>query len=249
MTEQRTFTDEELTAYLDDEAETSLRDAIDATLADDSALKSRLTGLTVDREQIKTAFDSLLDQAPSSVELPDVTPQGRMNSTLYKVAVAALVALVVGVGVGNKFSQEAKLDGWRGYVAAYHALYTEQTLAGIIQTDSAAAAELATAAATIGKTIGLDAVQSSDGLNFKRSQVLAFKGNPLVQLSFVTADGAPVALCILRKTGLADSDPRTVILEGMPATSWSKGGYDYIIIGGSDSKLIEQAAEIYASKI
>ncbi len=249
MTEQRTFTDEELTAYLDDEVDTELRGAIDAARSGDHDLKGRIDGLTVDRQQIEAAFESLLDQAPSSVELPDITPQGGMNSTFNKMAVAALVALVVGVGVGTKFSQDAKLDGWRGYVAAYHSLYTEQTFAGVDQTDSDAQDELSRASASIGKDINIEALQASDTLTFKRTQLLGFKGKPLLQLSFVTTDGAPVALCIIRKPGLADSEPRTVILEGMPATSWSKGGYDYILIGGTDTKLIEKAAEVYASRI
>lgn len=249
MTEQRTFTDEELTAYLDDEADAELRGAIDAARAGDNDLDDRIEGLTIDRKLIEAAFDSLLDHAPSSVKLPDVAPQGGMNSTLNKMAVAALVALVVGVGVGNKFSQDAKLDGWRGYVAAYHALYTEQTLADINLTDRAAQDELSRGSASIGKDINIEALQASDTLTFKRTQLLAFKGKPLLQLSFVTTDGAPIALCIIKKPDLADSEPRTVILEGMPATSWSKGGYDYILIGGTDSKLIEKAAEVYASRI
>lgn len=249
MTKQTAFTDEELTAYLDGEATNELRDAIDHALADDAALQAQLGRLTIDKDQIGAAFDRLLDHAPSTVEIPEVSVNRRMNTTLNKIAVAALVALIVGVGIGNKFSQDAKLDGWRGYVAAYHALYSEQTLADISQIDSITSDQLKTAAAAIGKDISIDKLQASDSLSFKRSQVLAFKGKPLLQISFVTVDGEPVALCILRKPELADSPPRTAILEGMPATSWSKDGYDYILIGGSDSNLIKKSAQIYASII
>lgn len=249
MTEQRIFTDEELTAYLDHEADAELRKAIDNGLSDDTALKDQLAALTIDRDQIEAAFDSLLDHAPTAVELPDVKPRGGMNPILNKMAVAALVALIVGVGIGTKFSQDAKLAGWRGYVAAYHALYTEQTLASFDLSDSAAQDELSRASASIGKDISIETLRASDDLSFKRTQLLAFKGNPLLQLTFVTAAGEPVALCILKKPKLADSEPRSVILEGMPATSWSKDGYDFILIGGSDSKLIEKAAGVYASII
>lgn len=249
MTENQTFTDEELTAYLDGEADEELRKSIDAACTEDNALKQRLDTLTIDKEQIEAAFDALLDQAPSNVELPDVKKQGGMSPTLYKVAVAALVALVVGVGVGNKFSQNAQLSGWRGYVAAYHALYSDQTLADISQTSGDAEQDLADAASAIDLPITIDVLRASDELTFKRSQVLAFRGNPLLQLAFVTADGTPVALCVLRKPDLPDSGPRTAILEGMPATSWSKNGYDFILIGGNDSTLIERAANAYAAKL
>lgn len=249
MTEQHTFTDEDLTAYLDDEADSALYDAIHAARKTDHEVQTRLDNLTIDKDQITAAFDSYLDHAPASVELPEVKTQGGLDPTLYKMAVAALVALVVGVSVGTKFSQDAKLDGWRGYVAAYHALYNEQTLASIDPTGPGPIDELQRAAQLIGKNISVDDLQSSDLLAFKRTQILSFKGNPLVQLTFVTADGAPVALCIIKKPDLADSQPRTAILEGMPATSWSKGGYDYILIGSADSKLIEKAATVYANKI
>lgn len=249
MTEQRIFTDEELTAYLDDEADADIRKSIDAALSDDTAIRDQLAALTIDHEQIRAAFDSLLDHAPAAMELPDVKPQGVMNPTLYKMAVAALVALIVGVGVGINFSQDAKLEGWRGYVAAYHTLYTEQTLASIDLSESTAQDDLSRASASIGKDISIETLQASDALSFKRTQLLAFKGNPLLQLTFVTVAGEPVALCILKKPNLADSEPRSVILEGMPATSWSKDGYDFILIGGSDSKLIEKAARVYAGII
>lgn len=249
MTEQQTFTDEELTAYLDHEADSALCDAINSAREADHETQTRLDNLAIDKDKITAAFDSYLDQAPASVELPEVKAQGGLDPALYKMAVAALVALVIGVSVGTKFSQDAKLDGWRGYVAAYHALYNEQTLASIDPSGPGPAGELQRAAQSIGKNISVDDVQSSDLLTFKRTQILAFKGNPLLQLTFVTADGAPVALCIIKKPDLADSEPRTAILEGMPATSWSKDGYDYILIGGADSKLIEKAAAVYANKI
>lgn len=249
MTEQTSFTDEELTAYLDDEADPELRNKIENARESDIDLQAQLDRLKINTQQIESAFNNLLDHAPATVEIPEMPVQRRINTTLNKIAVAALVALIVGVGIGNKFSQDAKLDGWRGYVAAYHALYTEQTLVDIAQTNIAASDQLRIAAATIGKDISIDTLQASKSLSFKRSQVLGFKGKPLLQLSFVTESGEPVALCILKKPDLPDSQPKTVILEGMPATSWSKSGYDYILIGGSDTNLIKNAAQIYASKI
>lgn len=249
MTDQRSFTDEELTAYLDEEASSELRGAIDDALADDTDLQAQLDNLRIHESQIQTAFDDLLNHAPSSVEIPEIKERNGGHPTFYKMAVAALVALIVGVGIGNKFSQDAKLEGWRGYVAAYHALYTKQTLADVRQTASTTADQLKAASSAIGKDISIDALQGSKSLSFKRSQVLAFKGKPLLQLSFVTTEGEPVALCILRKPALADSEPRTAILEGMPTTSWSKNGYDYILIGGTDSTLIEKSAQVFASRI
>ena len=93
MTEQQTFTDEELTAYLDHEADSALCDAINSAREADHETQTRLDNLAIDKDKITAAFDSYLDQAPASVELPEVKAQGGLDPALYKMAVAALVAL------------------------------------------------------------------------------------------------------------------------------------------------------------
>lgn len=249
MTEPRIFTDEEITAYLDNEMHHDLREKIDHALTKDNELQARLNNLDLDTTIISNAFDGLLDSAPDAPDLKSVKVQGGMDPTLYKVAVAALVALIIGVTAGNKFSQNAQLAGWRGYVAAYHSLYSTETLADINWSEDVTSRKLASASSVIGMEIPLETISAAEDLTFKYPRVLEFKGNPLLQLTFVTIDGTPVALCIIRKPDIPDSGPKTAILEGMPATSWAKNGYDYILIGGSDSKLIENAAAVYASKI
>lgn len=249
MTDSRSFTDEDLTAYLDDELEDDIREELERALDTDADLRARLTHLELDTRQIKSAFDELLDHAPDAPDLKSVKVQGGMDPTLYKVAVAALVALIIGVTAGNKFSQNAQLSGWRGYVAAYHSLYSEETLAEVNWPDDVAKAKLAKASSAIGLNIPLETLRAADELTFKYSKVLEFKGTPLLQLAFVTPDGSPVALCIFPKPDVTDSPPKTTILEGMPATSWAKNGHDFILIGSDDSKLIERAAKVYASTL
>ena len=49
--------------------------------------------------------------------------------------------------------QERQLETWDQYVAAYHALYVNSTLASVDQSEASAVAELETASSAVGKSI------------------------------------------------------------------------------------------------
>ena len=64
MNMHRRLTDEEITAYLDGEAERGVVEAVEAGLVSDDDLVQRVSALDVDRAAIKQAFDGLLPAAP-----------------------------------------------------------------------------------------------------------------------------------------------------------------------------------------
>ena len=97
-------------------------------------------------------------------------------------------------------------------------------------------------AGAIGKSIDLSTLKQIEGLDYKRVQILGFDGQPLAQLTFLSKVGAPVALCIIRKQGDGNTDIHLAELQGMSAASWSRDGYDYLLIGGSDAALIAATA-------
>ena len=77
-----------------------------------------------------------------------------------------------------------------------------------------------------------------------------FEGaHKLVQLAFLSKIGAPVAFCIFKSGKDAATAVKSARLRGLSASSWSRDGYEYILIGGSDDKLITAAAEVLARKI
>ena len=90
--------------------------------------------------------------------------------------------------------------------------------------------------------LSTQALTAVPGLDLKRSHVLRFERQPLIQLAYFTQHGAPVALCIIGNPAAAKSSTHVTSMERLAAASWSKGGYDFLLIGGKDATLIRDAA-------
>lgn len=233
----REFSDEDLTAHLDGEADAALSMAIIKACENDTDLVKRLDELTIDTEAIMAAFDELKDSAPAMSALPAATtPAPRRWTGL--AATAAAVVLGIGIGVFARSPQQ--LDGWMDYVAAYQALYVQDTVASLPQQDPANDANLVRVASVLGRDLKLPEGPSS--LDYRRAQLLGFQGQPLVQLAFVSPSGAPIALCIIKNDG-ADTELELVNLEGLSTAYWRKNGFNFMLIGGTDIELIKKEAD------
>ena len=165
----------------------------------------------------------------------------------------ALISLAVGWGVSNLLIH-ARIETWQHYAATYHAMYVRDTLANVRPTHETTAIELRRVSEVLGLTITQDALSGSDQLEFKRAQVLSFDGRPVVQLAFLSKTGAPIALCVTRTdTTHADTNrpssirPETIL--GMRAATWSKGDYQYLLIGGTDAATIATSAAAFATAL
>ncbi len=247
MSQEKQFSDEELIAYLDGETDFAPVVEIDAALKKNAALAVRLTALRVDRAAIARSFSGL---AVTDRPKP-ILPENHASSPrfgLVPIAAAAMIALLIGYGAGFSTNGLSK-PGWEDYVAAYQALYANSTLVHINQTDEAKIAELKRVAAAIGSSISPDDIQISTSVDYKRAQILSFEGRPLIQLTFLSSTGEPVALCIMRSETGKSAGVTSEMLEGMSASHWSKDGYDYLLIGGKDATLIRELASQYAASI
>ncbi len=242
--QDRYFSDEELVAYLDGEADFAPVDEIAAALKTDVALAKRVDALRVDTGAIAQSFEGL---AKSGRPLPNLPVAAKAKMRPGLVAAAAMVALVFGFGIGLSTSSMSE-PGWRAYVAAYQALYTNATLAHVDQPESRQQDELNRVAAAIGKTIDVSALNVSPEVDYKRAQILGFKGKALIQLAFLTSTGQPVALCIIRTDQAAAVPIVSTMMEGMSSSYWSKGNYAYLLIGGTDQSMITRLAETFHSK-
>ena len=248
MSGQVYFTDEDLTAFLDGEAGLETRRAIETALVEDKSLRARLDGLVISVSRIKFAFDALRD--PSYPAELEGAPQERRNylRLLGPVAATALICLTTG-WFAARLTGNGKADDWRQSVAVYHALYVSGTLASVNQSPFAAADELARVSSALGKPLAPDFVTAIEKLVYKRAQILGFEGRPLIQLAFQSISGVPVALCIIK--GGTSGDSAVVAAErlGMASASWSRGGYDYLLIGGVDAALLSEAAAVFSAKL
>lgn len=230
------FSDEDLTAHLDGEADAALSEAIDKACETDPTLVKRLEGLAIDTDALKSAFDTLAGSAPPMPALPAAKPQAPRK---WMTAAAMAASVVIGIGIGAVSRGSQNLDGWMNYVAAYQALYVEDTVASLPPQNPGTDANLARVATVLGRDLTLP--DAPTALDYRRAQLLGFNGAPLVQLAFLSPTGDPIALCIIAETG-ADSDLELVELEGLSTAHWRKNGYNFMLIGGTDDDLIADEA-------
>jgi ParB-like chromosome segregation protein Spo0J len=245
MTTLRTFSNEDLTAYLDGEADASLVRAIDEAKVTSADLCARLGSLRIDAAGLSAAFDAVLPLAPALPETIAHVPARLAKPWPWRaMAATALISLAIGWGVSS-LAMRTQTETWQHYAATYHAMYVHDTLAHVRPTAQTTAEELRRVSETLGLAIKPEVLARSELLEFKRAQVLGFEGRPVVQLAFVSRTGAPVALCITRTDSARTDTFRPSTILGMSASTWSKGRYEYLLIGGTDATMIATSAATF----
>ncbi|ETX13209.1 hypothetical protein OCH239_12870 [Roseivivax halodurans JCM 10272] len=245
------WSDEQLTAFLDGALSADKARALERALDAHPALVARLDALTIDMDVLKDAFDGLLVAAPRAASAADSTPAAD-TKTARKPAndprapvwlgMALAASLAVGVVFGSALSGGEREEDWRDLAAAYHLLYAPETLAVVDDNAERIGREIARAAVGIDRDLSLGTLAAPDGLKLKRAQILAFEGRPLAQVAYLTADGQPVALCIMSGEDGSDEAISGLRMRDMAAATWTKGGYGYLLVGGDDASLLEDAA-------
>ncbi|MEL6920801.1 MAG: hypothetical protein AAFO77_07210 [Pseudomonadota bacterium] len=233
------FSDEQLVAYLDGETDHAPMDQIAMALRTNTALAKRLEALRIDTKQVAQSLASCLETSSAP---PVFTQHDAKKNWAMPTAAAAVVALMIGFGVGHFITKPATPD-WKDYVAAYHFLYTTNTLNAVQSTTDSQQSELDRVSASIGKTIPAAVLKQFPEVDYKRAQLLGYKGKPLVQLTFLSRSGEPIAFCMLRASDAEDGDIHMLELEGMSTANWRSNGYDFLLIGGQDQRLIKRIAE------
>ena len=237
------FSDEELVAYLDNEAEHAPIDEINAALQTDLDLAKRLDALRVDTNKIADGMSACLVKGRK----PNFDLGEPVQRRWVMPAIAASVLFVLFAFGGGHYWREFEGRQWKNYVAAYQFLYTTNTLSSVQNSDLVKQQELDRVGAAIGKKIMVSQVAEFSEVEYKRAQLLGYKGKALIQLTFLSSTGKPIALCILRTDDRKNKDVEFSELEGMRAASWKIDDYDYLLIGGQDEMLIERMSKILTS--
>lgn len=195
----------------------------------------------------------------ASVVSTSKAPPPRPANDWQSIGVAAMLLLTLGIGFAVGFGtssdragqreaallaeldeMEADLEeaeaaadaapvvtakGWRQAVADYQMLFTTDSLTP----DQGGDAALALASERVG--LPLDpATRAASGLQFRRAQLLAFNGKPLVQLAYLGDDGVPVAFCIIA-SNKPEADTQYEVRNGLGIVHWIIGGYGLMVIG------------------
>jgi len=238
------FSDEELTAFLDDELSADKSIELTKLLATDKKLSERLESLSFSIDALKQGADQLLQEAPDYIE-PTPVPDTSSSTANRFIPYAAVLLVGLAVGyIASSFSASSKLDGWTTAVAAYQALYIEETLANASQ--PAAMTEQVLSGFGQAHGVPVQKFTQLPALTFKRAQLLGFKDRPLLQMAFTTASGKPVALCITRVDEV-DRTPKSAEYENLPAYDWVKDGKGFILIGDMDATDMRSAVDKISS--
>ena len=245
MTKGTWISDEDLTAYLDGEAEDALRRQIDAALEKDTELQARLAALTLDVDMLRA---SALAAFPPPPPMPSLPAANRSRAPLGMFGAGLVAGLAIGAFTfATFFAQPAPPEGWAGFVASYQKLYTAETLNAIDQQPAETQAQLLQVSEAIGLALGN--LPEVEGMPLKRAQILGFKGKPLVQIAYQGADGTPVALCII----LSPSQDPMPLTEGenkgLQTVRWNRDNHGFLLIGDMDPLPLKQAAEVFATAL
>jgi anti-sigma factor RsiW len=248
MTTRRDFSDQDLSCYLDGEADPALVSDIEAALAEDAALQARLNALRAGQQRFTQALDAALELAPDMPAIP-LHPANanravsNLKAGLAGIAIGALAAL----GLTYALAPDAQKSDWINDVAVYQSLYVAETLAAVNLTPQENQAKLA----QISRALGFDLTHlpQVSGLTLKRAQQLGYNGRPLAQVTFVNAAGSPVALCVTRTNAPDSTKIRFEMVQGLRAYIWNKNGFGLLLIGPPDDPELEKAAEIYRATL
>ena len=218
------ITDDALTAYLDGEADATLVAQIDAALVEDTGLAARLEALSIDKALLQEAF------APDALAAPAYAPPQPAMQTAPRWAFPAAIAasFVAGLLI---MAALRPAPTWVDTVASYQALYVTATLSGPTQTPDRAEAVLQQAEDLLG--VDLRAATAVAGLEFKRAQVLAIAGQPLIQMAYLDENGEPFAFCVTGSGQAADVAGQ-MMSHGLATNAWVQDDVGYVLVGGSD---------------
>ncbi|NIA67704.1 hypothetical protein HBA54_03795 [Pelagibius litoralis] len=240
--------DEDLVAYLDGELSAERAAQIRAALESDVTLRDRLSALQIDTAAVRSAFDSLLDQAPAGM-LKNTTapPPALIGRRATAIAASLLIVAALGFTMG-RFSAPPETEDWRMAVAEYQLLYRSETLSHLVREDDALERERARVVARLGLDIDGKTLMNLDGLSYRRAQLLGFEDAPLVQFAYLDGNQQPLAFCVT-PTGAADRPVESANLKGLSAASWIAGGYAFLVIGDIAPDHVRRTAETLAGAI
>lgn len=231
------ITDEELTAYLDSELDSQMAAQVEHALSTNPAISERLRALEIVKQDLMPAFDSILKDAPISPPFGAPT-RSVARGSFVRVAtalVAGLVAVAVIIrGYPVDPTQGLELDE---QIAVYQNLYVYETLSSLDFTESEKSRQLSSLSDRIG--YDLSPFAQIEGLEFVRGQLLGFDGEGLAHLSYLSADGHPIALCAVRTASPEQLDATVTELLGMTAVKWQDAGYSFVLIGELEPGIID----------
>jgi anti-sigma factor RsiW len=257
------LSDELLVAYVDGQLGGKQSSAVEKVLAHDDVIARRVKALKKAHRRLEAAFEAILageEADAASHPIPPspglLIPWGTVIKGAFAAAgiVVAAVLFIAGFGLPlatpeRNASGAADFDhvgslarDWHEEVARAQALLGRASLE--IGLDSQRNRDFI--AFQLGRAIGAALAPpdlGAKGYRFTRAQILRFGDEPLAQLLYLGATGAPLAL--YAKKGGADAAPAVKRYGALAGVAWSQAGVAYFLAGeGDEASLLELAEAI-----
>jgi anti-sigma factor RsiW len=253
------LSDELLVAYVDGQLAQKQAGAVEKVLAHDDVIARRVAALKKAHRSLEAAFEAILaGEEAKAVSHPIPPSPGLLIpwDTLVRGGLAA-AGIVVAIGLfiagygwplsapEQTASGPADTDyvgslpqDWREEVTRAQALLGRASLE--IGLDSNGDRDFI--ALRLGRAIGAPlALPDLEDYRFARAQILRVGDEPLAQLLYLGATGAPLALYV--KKGGADAAPAAKRYGGLSGVAWSQGGVAYLLAGDGDEASLLDLAE------
>jgi anti-sigma factor RsiW len=255
------LSDELLVAYVDGQLAHKQSSAVERVLAQDDVIARRVTALKKAHRRLEAAFDAILAGEEDAAVAHPVPPSPGLLIPWHTLVKSGLAAAGIVVAAGlfiagygwplgapeRMASGSAAADyvgslpqDWREEVLRAQALLGRASLE--IGLDSQGNHDFI--AFQLGRAIGT-AFAPPDlgrhGYRFARAQILSFGDEPLAQLLYLGASGAPLALYV--KKGGGDAAPEAKGYGELEGVAWSQGGLAYFLAGEGGKAALTEIAE------
>lgn len=142
----------------------------------------------------------------------------------------------------------ADVPTWIARVVDYHTLYDRET----VEPSKASKADVVRLQARFSdlmkQSVNVPDLEATE-LEFRRGQILKFRGAPIVQLAYLPEQtGRPVALC-LTPSSQGDAAPAYSELRGMGVVRWTRDKIDYVMVGYLPEQRLMASARSAADQI
>jgi anti-sigma factor RsiW len=258
------LSDELLVAYVDGQLARKQTLAVDKVLEQDDVIAKRVVALKHAHSRLEAAFEAILaGEEADAVAMTAPQPRGifiswsaLVQGGLATAGIAVSIALLLaGFGWPLTLPEFRSTSGaadpevvgsiaasWQEEAARAQALLDRTSLE--VGLDSQGNRDLV--AFQLTQALGADLILPElgpQGFRFMRAQLLRFNDEPLAQLLYLGASGAPLAL--YAKKGEGTAPPLFKRYGGIGSVTWSQGGLAYLLAGEeSEQSLLSLAATI-----
>ena len=253
------LSDDLLVAYVDGQLARKQTRAVEKVLDQDEVIAARVEALKQAHNRLEAAFEAILageEMDVSAVSVP-VQESSLSERSVVKVALAgvgiAVVLAAVGYGWPLSFpgltqgSQDVTLplqtapvtSGWQEEAARAHALLSRASVEVGLESQSNRDFVAFQLSQILGANLKLPNLEPQ-GFRFVRAQALRSGGEPLTQILYLGATGAPLALYAKKGEGSRMLTPKHYGAIGTVA--WAEGGVAYLLAGEAEDSLLMRIA-------